>query len=68
MRKLILAALVLTGGCNSLNLSNTVAGGACGDVDYNVTVMGAPILGIKAGRECIPDATETTTTTTAKTE
>ena len=53
MKALILIiCLIALAGCKNMNLSSTVAGGACGFVDYSVTFMGAPMVGVKANREC----------------
>ncbi len=49
---LMFVALV---GCGTVNLANTVAGGACGTVDYRITFLGTPLFGIQAERECIKD-------------
>ena len=55
---IILIALISLMGCETVNLSETVAGGACGYVDYSITFMGSPMLGIKADRECTEDETD----------
>ncbi len=53
MKILAIAVLALIlSGCETVNLSKTIAGGACGYVDYSVTILGNPMLGIKADREC----------------
>jgi len=51
MRKLVL--LLLLSGCSTMNLSKTIAGGECGAVDYRITFLGTPLLGIQAERECV---------------
>jgi len=53
MKKLIIPLILLCGGCETVNLSKTVAGGACGAVDYSIIFMGAPLVGVKADRECV---------------
>lgn len=55
---LALIAIISLSGCETFNLSETVAGGACGYVDYSITVMGNPMFGIKADRECAEDEPE----------
>ena len=59
---LVLAAIFVMSGCESVNLSKTVAGGACGTVDYRITFLGTPLLGIQAERdgecETAPDNSE----------
>ena len=58
MKKLFLTILLLAlAGCSSVNFANTVAGGACGFVDYSLTVVGAPLFSIKATRECPEEKT-----------
>lgn len=56
MKKLVVCVcLFALSGCGTLNLGNTVAGGACGTVDYSIIFMGAPLLGIQAVRGCDED-------------
>ncbi len=62
---LLLCAGALS-GCGTLNLANTIAGGACGAVTYRVFVAGIS-AGVEGGRECVPDQVETRTTTTETT-
>ena len=55
MKKLIIGMCITMalGGCSSLNLGDTVAGGQDGEVDYCVTVMNVQALCIK-GRRATP--------------
>lgn len=53
MRFLFLLLLAVASGCGTMNLSETIAGGECGSVDYSITVMGTKVIGIEAERECI---------------
>ena len=48
---LVLAVIVVLSGCETVNLGNTIAGGKCGTVDYRITVLGTPLLGIQAERD-----------------
>ncbi len=58
MKLITLVVLVLCAGCSSINLADTVAGGACGTVDYRITFLGTPLFGVQAERECIDDPEE----------
>ena len=49
----IIVLVLLLGGCGTVNLSKTIAGGECGAVDYRITLLGTPLLGIQAERECV---------------
>jgi hypothetical protein len=53
-----LVAVLVIGGCSSVNLASTVAGGACGSVDYRITFLGTPLFGVQAERECVSPSQE----------
>jgi len=52
---LLICLFLILGGCSTLNLSKTIAGGECGAVDYRIIFMGTPLLGIQAERECVKE-------------
>ena len=51
--KISLVLCLALSGCQNMNLASTIAGGACGSVDYTIMFMGNHLLGIKADRQCI---------------
>lgn len=54
-RLLFLVWCIVLSACGTMNLSNTIAGGACGDVDYTIMFMGNHLLGVKASRQCVKE-------------
>ena len=51
MRSLgLCVCLFFVAGCESINMARTVAGGACGTVNYSVVFMGTPLIGIEGDR------------------
>jgi len=53
MIKVLFLLLFFLSGCAALK--DTIAVGACGKVDYRVTFMGTPLIGVQADRECNPE-------------
>ena len=50
---LVMIILFLMTSCAAFK--DTIAVGACGTVDYRVTFMGTPLIGIQAERECVEE-------------